>query len=83
MRRVLVMGCSGSGKTTFARSMAEKLAVPYAAAFLAGARADWKFPAESRPQIFADIERFGGHLNVFRLCHDRDVAEFSRAGEAA
>ena len=29
MQRVLVMGCSGSGKTTFARALADKLAVPY------------------------------------------------------
>jgi adenylate kinase family enzyme len=29
MRRVLVMGCSGVGKTTFGRALAEKLAVPF------------------------------------------------------
>jgi adenylate kinase family enzyme len=39
----------------------------------------WRFPAESRPQIFAAVERYGGHLNVFRLNSDRAVAEFSRA----
>jgi adenylate kinase family enzyme len=38
----------------------------------------WQFPAKSRPQIVADLERFGGHLKVFRLANDRDVAEFSR-----
>ena len=38
----------------------------------------WRFPAESRPEIFEDIGRFGGHLRVFRLCNDHDVAEFSR-----
>ena len=39
----------------------------------------WRFPAESRPQIFAAIERFGAHLHVFRLCNDRDLTAFSRA----
>jgi adenylate kinase family enzyme len=39
----------------------------------------WRFPAESRPQIVAGIERFGSHLGVFRLRSDQDVAEFSRA----
>ena len=39
----------------------------------------WRFPAESRPRIVADIERYGGHLNVVRLNNDRDVADLSRA----
>jgi adenylate kinase family enzyme len=38
----------------------------------------WKFPAESRPQILAALERFGAHLDVFRLVNDREVAAFSR-----
>jgi adenylate kinase family enzyme len=38
----------------------------------------WRFPAESRPQIFAAIERYGSHLQVFRLGNDRAVADFSR-----
>jgi adenylate kinase family enzyme len=29
MQRVLVMGCSGSGKSTFARALAKKLALPF------------------------------------------------------
>jgi adenylate kinase family enzyme len=29
MRRVLVMGCAGSGKSTFARKLADKLRVPF------------------------------------------------------
>jgi adenylate kinase family enzyme len=39
----------------------------------------WKFPAESRPQILAALERFGAHLDVFRLGSDAEVAAFSRA----
>lgn len=39
----------------------------------------WEFPVRHRPGILADIGRFGGHLDVFRLCNDRDVAAFSRA----
>ena len=27
----------------------------------------WRFPAESRPQISASLERYGRHLQVFRL----------------
>ena len=38
----------------------------------------WNFPAESRPQISAAIERYGSHLRLFRLANDRGVAEFSR-----
>jgi hypothetical protein len=38
----------------------------------------WEFPAKSRPQTIGALERFGRHLNVVRLCNDRDVAEFSR-----
>src|SRR5262245_37962061 len=38
----------------------------------------WEFPAKSRPQIVAAIERFGAHLEVFRLANDSDVTAFSR-----
>jgi adenylate kinase family enzyme len=38
----------------------------------------WRYPSESRPQIFAAIQRYGAHLQVFRLGHDRAVADFSR-----
>ena len=38
----------------------------------------WRFPRQSRPQVFAALERHGRHLNVFRLCNDRDVTAFSR-----
>jgi adenylate kinase family enzyme len=41
-------------------------------------RFTWRFPKESRPQIVAGLERFGGHLHIFRLCSDRDVAAFAR-----
>jgi adenylate kinase family enzyme len=36
----------------------------------------WDFPTKHRPEIFTGLERFGGHLKVFRLSNDRDVAEF-------
>jgi len=39
----------------------------------------WRFPAQSRPEIVAAIERHGGHLNVFTLHDDREVAAFSRS----
>ena len=42
-------------------------------------RFTWRFPTESRPQIVSAIERFGGHLEITRLCNDRDVAAFARA----
>ncbi len=38
----------------------------------------WRFPAESRLQILAAIERHGSHLKVLRLGNDRDVVEFCR-----
>jgi adenylate kinase family enzyme len=37
----------------------------------------WRFPAESRPQIFAAIEKYGAHLKVVRLTNDRDVSAFA------
>jgi adenylate kinase family enzyme len=43
----------------------------------------WDFPEKHRPEIFAAIERFGRHLEVVRLCNDRDAAEFLRTTEAA
>jgi adenylate kinase family enzyme len=46
---------------------------------LAALRFAWRFPAESRPQIFAAIERYGGHLHVFRLGNEREVSVFCRA----
>jgi adenylate kinase family enzyme len=46
---------------------------------LAVLRFAWRFPAESRPQIFAAIARHGGHLNIVTLNNDRDVMAFSRA----
>jgi hypothetical protein len=33
----------------------------------------WRFPAESRPQIFPAIERFGTHLRVVRPTSDRET----------
>jgi len=43
MQRVLVMGCSGAGKSTFGRSLADKLRLPFvrrqATEFLARAEA--------------------------------------------
>jgi adenylate kinase family enzyme len=43
----------------------------------------WRFPKESRPQIIAGLERFGGHLHVFRLGDDDDVTAFARTQELA
>jgi adenylate kinase family enzyme len=41
----------------------------------------WRFPSESRPEIFAAIEKHGAHLHVIRLRNDRDVAAFAHARE--
>jgi adenylate kinase family enzyme len=46
---------------------------------LAVLRFAWRFPAESRPQIFTALDRHGSHLNIFRLRNDREVATFSHA----
>ena len=36
----------------------------------------WDFPVKHRPSIVEAIERFGGHLNIVRLCNDRDAESF-------
>ena len=43
----------------------------------------WRFPAESRPQIVAGIERFGSHLRVERIESDRAAADFLATVKAA
>ena len=43
----------------------------------------WDFPKKSRPRIVEGLKTFGSHLRVVRLTHDREVAQFLRAPEAA
>jgi adenylate kinase family enzyme len=38
----------------------------------------WDFPVNSRPQIVAGLQRFGAHLRVIQMRHDRDAALFLR-----
>jgi adenylate kinase family enzyme len=45
MRRVLVMGCAGSGKTTFARKLADKLGLPFVSIDRIFWQPGWREPA--------------------------------------
>jgi adenylate kinase family enzyme len=38
----------------------------------------WDFPVKSRPRIVDGLTRFGAHLRVFQLTHDRDAAPLLR-----
>jgi adenylate kinase family enzyme len=49
MRRVLVMGCSGSGKSTFGRQLADKLRLPFVSIDQIHWQPGWREPA---PQEF-------------------------------
>ncbi len=49
MKRVLVMGCSGSGKSTFARALAERLALPFVSLDALFWKPGW---VESDPETF-------------------------------
>jgi adenylate kinase family enzyme len=47
MRRVLVMGCSGSGKSTFARKLADKLDLPFVSIDQIYWQPGWREPVTS------------------------------------
>jgi adenylate kinase family enzyme len=77
MRRVMVIGCGGAGKSTLARILAARLELPLIHLDFHYWGPNWK-PTDNqhRQRIVSAIERFGNHLHVVRLLDDRDAADF-------
>ena len=59
MRRVLVMGCSGSGKSTFGRRLADKLGLPFVSIDQIYWQPGWREPviAEFGAKMAAEAEK--------------------------
>lgn len=59
MQRVMVMGCSGSGKSTFATALAAKLALPYVSLDALFWKPGWVEPdkAEFAARVAAEAEK--------------------------
>jgi hypothetical protein len=83
MRRLLVVGCPGAGKSTFSRRLGERLSLPVIHLDLHFWHAGWQPPEPTQWRETAAIGRYGGHLRVTRFARDRKADAFLRAQGAS
>ena len=75
LRRVLWRIIKGYGRTR--ADLPDDCPEKFEAQFL---RLVWNFPTNSRPRIVDALQRFGGHLRVFRFTHDGEADASLREG---
>ena len=81
MHRVLVMGCSGAGKTTFARSLADKLALPFVSLDRLYWQPGWREPNpnEFAARVAREAEQPAWVMDGNYLAHGASVLRRARA----
>jgi dephospho-CoA kinase len=68
MRRVMIVGSSGAGKTTFARKLRESSRSP-----LVELDRFWEFPAKQRPVLQSAVPDPGRQARLWRLTNDGEA----------
>jgi adenylate kinase family enzyme len=77
MCRVLVIGISGAGKSTFAQALADKTGLPLIHLDKEFWRPGWKMPAARAGTCRRRaLEQFGAHLQPVVFRRDDEVREF-------